>query len=254
MGKIYQIWVSIICVLGLTLMGACQKEELLVNENNVSYVQFTKDITKDSTIVCFQLYPEQPGDAEKLAQVSLEVFVTGKIQDKDLNFTVSVDESLSTYPASKCILPETCVIKKGELKGWITLNIKNSPELREATKRLILKINEAGEVREGIFYNARAILSLTDKLAKPEWWELKDQPGSQSSVDLYYLGDYSETKYKWFIEILRENDDLQFDGKDKNKLRKYSLQLKYKIEEYNEAHPEAPLSDEYGKIEIPVVG
>lgn len=56
--------------------------------------------------------------------------------------------------------------------------------------------------------------------------------------------------------MLQENDDVLFDGKDKVKLRKYSLQLKYMVEEINAGRdPDDPLRDETGAIiEIPVVG
>ena len=59
-----------------------------------------------------------------------------------------------------------------------------------------------------------------------------------------------------FLTVLQENDDVLFDGKDKVKLRKYSLQLKYKVEEINaQRDPNDPLRDEAGEIiEVPVVG
>lgn len=47
----------------------------------------------------------------KIAEVPIEVAISGKVQDKDLEFTIGIDESLSTYPASQCILPEKCILK-----------------------------------------------------------------------------------------------------------------------------------------------
>ena len=78
--------------------------------------------------------------------------------------------------------------------------------------------------------------------------------GEYSSVDQYYLGEYSKTKYRLFLKILQDNDDILFDGKDRGKLRKYALLLKYKVAEIN-ADAEEPLKDEYGNIiEVPVAG
>ena len=37
-------------------------------------------------------------------------------------------------------------------------------------------------------------------------------------------------------------------------LRKYALRLKNRIKDYNTQHPDEPMSDEYGKMEIPVAG
>lgn len=80
--------------------------------------------------------------------------------------------------------------------------------------------------------------------------------GTYSSVDQYYLGEYSKTKYRLFLKILQDNDDVLFDGKDKGKLRKYALLLKYMVAEINAGcDAEDQLKDEYGNIiEIPVAG
>ena len=69
----------------------------------------------------------------------------------------------------------------------------------------------------------------------------------------------------FFIQIVeseRQNDILEelkkdgvvFDGKDMFILRKYALRLKNRIKDYNTQHPDEPMSDEYGKMEIPVAG
>lgn len=156
---------------------------------------------------------------------------------------------------SQCILPEKCTIKHGQLLDTIYVKLKNSEDLKESTKLLVLKINEEGEVREGVVSNSRAVIAATDELIKPEWWDYKDLfDGEYSSVDQYYLGEYSKTKYRLFLKILQDNDDILFDGKDRGKLRKYALLLKYKVAEIN-ADAEEPLKDEYGNIiEVPVAG
>ena len=57
-------------------------------------------------------------------------------------------------------------------------------------------------------------------------------------------------------EFAHYNDDILFDGQDRAKLRKYSLELKYMVAEENEQRPaDDPLRDEMGEIiEIPVAG
>ena len=51
-----------------------------------------------------------------------------------------------------------------------------------------------------------------------------------------------------------KKDGVVFDGKDMFILRKYALRLKNRIKDYNTQHPDEPMSDEYGKMEIPVAG
>lgn len=246
---------GVMAYMGISLLISCQEEGLVVNGNDISYINFNKDLTKDTTRISFEIYPLEEGMDVKIAEVPVEVAIFGKIQEKDLEFTISLDENMSTLPASQCILSEKYVFKGGQLLDTIYVKIKNSPDLKTTTKYIALKINAEGEVGEGVATYSRAIIAVTDRLVKPDWWDLKDMDGEYSTVDYYYLGFYSDTKYRMFLEILRENDDELFDGKDKVKLRKYSLLLKYEVAEYNELHPDDLLRDEKGElIEVPVAG
>lgn len=58
------------------------------------------------------------------AKILLGVTISGKVQDKDLEFTVSVDPERTTLPATQYELPEKCVIKAGELTGEILVVLK----------------------------------------------------------------------------------------------------------------------------------
>lgn len=247
---------GIMVYMAISLLISCHEEGLVVNGNDVSYINFSKNLTKDTTRISFEIYPLEAGMDVKIAEVPVAVAIFGKIQDKDLDFTISLDESMSTLPASQCILPEKCVFKSGQLLDTIYVKIKNSPDLKTTTKYVVLRINAEGEVGEGLANYSRAVITVTDRLVKPDWWDFKDMyDGEYSTVDYYYLGFYSETKYRMFLEILKDNEDELFDGKDKVKLRKYSLMLKYEVAEYNELHPKDPLRDENDKlIEVPVGG
>lgn len=244
--------VMIICG-GLPFLVSCQEEGLIVNGNDVSYISFLRKMTSDTTRVCFQFYALEEGADVKVAEVPIEVTICGKVQDKDLTFTLSVDEAISTYPASQCILPEKCVFKSGQLKDTIYIKLKNSPNLLEETKRIALKINSEGEVSEGIWTNSRAIIVVTDRLFKPDWWDFKDISGGYSSVDYYYLGFYSEKKYLMFLEELQK-DDVVFDGEDKQVLRKYSLRLKNTLKRIKEETGKDVVDEKGAIITVPVAG
>lgn len=71
-------------------------------------------------------------------------------------------------------------------------------------------------------------------------------PGN--SVDWYYLGEYSEKKYQMFLDELKK-DDMVFDGKNKQILRKYSLKLKNTLKQMNEGkNMEDWVKDEKGRV------
>ena len=114
------------------------------------------------------------------------------------------------------------------LADTIYVTLKNDPSLRTQTKILALKFDEREGVRTGDRHYARALITVTDRLFKPDWWSVNDagteaDPGN--SVDWYYLGEYSETKYKMFLDELKK-DGVTFDGSNKQVLRKYALRLK----------------------------
>ena len=247
---------AIACFCCSSFFISCEEKGLMVNDNDVSYIIFAKDMTKDTTTVSFKVYNEG-----EVPEIPLEVSVYGKVQDKDLKFSVSVDEDRTTLPANLYELPTECLIEKGQLTGSVCIKLKNSEILSTNTLILALKIDEKEEVREGARQYSRAIVTVTDRLFKPSWWSVADTGGADTplnSVGEYYLGIYLEDKYKMFLDELKK-DDMVFDGKDKQVLRKYALKLKNTLKDINAeraAQGLGPLVDEKTQLEItvPVAG
>ena len=244
---------TIITICLICSFFSCEQNDLLTNANDVSYVIFDKDMTTDTTAVSFKFYDE--GEDAKIA---LGVKVYGKLQENDLTFSLGFDPVRTTLPESQFELPEKCVIKAGELKGEIIITLKNYDILKENTKLLALKVNEEGEVREGTAKFTRAIISVTDSIFKPLCWSvgnIGDVVDRFNIAEEYYLGVYSETKYLMFLDELKK-DDVVFDGKDMNILRKYSLRLKNTLKNINGDKPKDKwLRDENGVIiEVPIAG
>ena len=247
---------AIACFCCSSFFISCEEKGLMVNDNDVSYIIFAKDMTKDTTTVSFKVYNEG-----EVPEIPLEVSVYGKVQDKDLKFSVSVDEDRTTLPANLYELPTECLIEKGQLTGSVCIKLKNSEILSTNTLILALKIDEKEEVREGARQYSRAIVTVTDRLFKPSWWSVADTGVSDTpinSVEEYYLGIYLEDKYKMFLDELKK-DDMVFDGKNKQVLRKYALKLKNTLKDINAeraAQGLGPLVDEKTQLEItvPVAG
>ena len=247
---------AIACFCCSSFFISCEEKGLMVNDNDVSYIIFAKDMTKDTTTVSFKVYNEG-----EVPEIPLEVSVYGKVQDKDLKFSVSVDEDRTTLPANLYELPTECLIEKGQLTGSVCIKLKNSEILSTNTLILALKIDEKEEVREGARQYSRAIVTVTDRLFKPSWWSVADTGGADTplnSVEEYYLGIYLEDKYKMFLDELKK-DDMVFDGKNKQVLRKSALKLKNTLKDINverAAQGLGPLVDEKTQLEItvPVAG
>ena len=136
---------AIACFCCSSFFISCEEKGLMVNDNDVSYIIFAKDMTKDTTTVSFKVYNEG-----EVPEIPLEVSVYGKVQDKDLKFSVSVDEDRTTLPANLYELPTECLIEKGQLTGSVCIKLKNSEILSTNTLILALKIDEKEEVRNAL--------------------------------------------------------------------------------------------------------
>lgn len=251
--KIAYLFVGILASIGALMITSCEEKGLLVNSNDVAYLRFANNMTKDTTTVSFKTY-EEGADAK----IPIEVSISGKVQEDDLYFTVSVDESRTTLPSNLYVLPAECKIRKGLLTDVIYVTLKNDPMLQEEIKILALQINESEGIKRGDRFYSRAMISVSDRLFQPDWWlanDLGTEDNFINSVDQYYLGKYSQDKYKLFLDLLIE-DGVVFDGKNKQTLRKYALKLKNYLKTVNAGKEEKYwLRDENGNIiSVPVAG
>lgn len=250
---IYSILGTLICISSLLTLTSCEEKGLMVNSNDIAYLRFGKDMTKDTTTVSFMVYNEGED-----AVIPIEVSIRGKVQDADLPFTVSVDKSRTTLPDHLFELPTDCKIRKGLLTDIIYVTLKNDPMLKENIKVLALQVDEEEGIKQGDRSYARALISVTDKLFKPDWWRINDIGSLDSpsnSVDWYYLGEYSEKKYDMFLDELKK-DNVVFDGKDKQVLRKYALRLKNTLKDMNAGKNEEDWVKDENEviISVPVAG
>ena len=245
----YQILGTLTFVACFTFI-ACEEQGLLVNDNEVSYLRFNKDMTKDTTTVSFKVYNEGED-----AEIPIEVAISGKVQASDLSFTVSVDRERTTLPEELYDLPSACKIRKGLLLDTIYIVLKNAPVLAKETKLLALQVDEKEGLKQGTRTYSRAFIAVTDRLFKPDWWSVNDIGSADNpanSAESYYLGFFSEKKYQMFLNELKK-DNVVFDGKDKQVLRKYSLRLKNTLKKMNEGKDEKDWVKDENNLVIKVV-
>lgn len=237
-------------------LASCSEEGLLVNSNDKAYIVFDKNFTKDTTTVSFRMYKEGEN-----ARIAIPVSTFGQVQTEDLHFRVTVDESRTTLAPEYYKLPDDCVIKANQEENDIYIELMKSPEMATKTFVLALQVVEEGKVKQGTREYSRALINVTDRLFQPDWWsvnDLGDEDSPRNSVTSYYLGVYSEDKYLMFLEELKK-DDMVFDGKNKQVLRKYAIKLKNTLKNINaerETLGLGPLTDSKTgiEIEVPIAG
>lgn len=240
-------------ILLLLFCNACDEQNIEEFDNQIAFVQFFDDATKDTTFVTFKSYPD--GNAE----IPIIIKRFGRWDDEILKYRIGIDTNLSTLPLDMCDLPEDCLFDKYQEFDTLLVNLSYFDLLKDSVFQLVLRVEEDDIVKEGVLPYRRSIIRVTDKLLKPKWWTVLN--GGYAGhytfnvAEVYYLGKYSEKKYLMFIEELNK-DGAVFDGTNLSVLRIYSLRLKYRIEEYNRLHPNDMMYDEENNeyMTIPVAG
>lgn len=237
----------------LGLLYGCDERGIPVVSDDIAYLSFSEDPTKDSTVLSFVAYPSGKIEAD------IVIELRGHLLDEPREYTLSMNKEESTFPEEACVFAEKYVFPAGQTIDTIQVTFLNFDMNTEwEALRLMLKINESEKVKEGDKAYRNALYILSNRIARPTWWTVKNVGyGGKLDRNLAeesYLGLYSDDKYKMFLEELAK-DGVEFDGEDVTVLRKYSLRVKYRIEEYNNTHDEVMWDTENScPMSVPVKG
>ena len=106
-------------------------------------------------------------------------------------------------------------MKAGCVVDTCWIKFKRTEEISQVAKRLVLQLVETSDFKLGQVDCRINIVYVSNVIAKPDWWT--------STVTDSYLGDYSDKKYRLFIE---QTGKVDLDPNDANELRYYSLIFK----------------------------
>lgn len=234
------------------LLVACHQVGLKEYHSDVTYICFTKDATKDTLFFSFKVH------GTDTAEIPIAVRRMGKFSTEDLEYQIETDAGRTSLPADCYELPTRCVFRKCLTEDTLYVRLFNDPELQNVPKMLVLKIKPLFQVEEGIMANRRYFIQASDRLVRPTWWtELNGGSNGHyffNIAEQYYLGKYSELKYSLFLAELNK-DGVEFDGKDLNILRMYSLRVKRYLEDYYYENDDFLWDEENGEImTVPVAG
>lgn len=235
------------------LCSSCDEREIPVVSDDIAYLSFSQDPTQDSTVLSFVAYPS----GEIKANIVIEI--RGHLLEEPREYTLSINKEKTTFPVESCVLAGMYVFPAGQTTDTIQVTFLNFDEnTKWEPLRLALKIDESGKVKEGDKAFRNALYILSNKIARPKWWTVKnvgfDGNLTKNLAEESYLGLYSDDKYTLFLEELAK-DGVVFDGKNVTILRKYSLRVKYRIEEYNNTHTEVMWDKENAQaMSVPVKG
>lgn len=217
-------FVAVLCCLG------CEKEDIPTYSGG-DHLLFAKEL-KDSTVFSFLLYSDQ-----NEYQFPIGLLLSGNAFDSDLEYKIEADTALSTaVEGTHFRLPEKPVFRKGLLRDTCFVTLIRTPDLLTEEKRIVLMLREKSPLQIGNPEVAAAVIRVNDMIVKPSWWTIM--------VQYYYLGAYSEAKFRAFI---RATGIVDLSKASDSEIRMYALQFKYWL-------VDNPTYDNGKLITVPVAG
>lgn len=192
----------------LFIAGACKKSSILTY-NAGSYIQFSHIYT-DSSLFSFLAIPDKD-----TASVALPVQLVGNPANRDRVYKMSVVSALSTATDSNYFLPASFTLKAGQVTDTARIIVRKSAVISVHPVKLVLRLDSTSDLNVGQTEYSVSILYISNILSKPDWWN--------DYVAGYFLGDYSDKKYKLFIQVTGVAD---LDPDDDAQLRYYTIEFK----------------------------
>lgn len=193
---------------------ACAKESIPTYEkaSGERYIYFSK-AEADSSDVSFYSYPGQT-----TIEYPVVVKSTGYSTSAQ-TFSVKVLNEYTNADASDFSLPDKFTFRPQSEVDTFYVKLNYSSKLDNEKFRIVLELGETQGFKLGMTDSRVAIIWFHNNLVKPGWWT--------SSVSSYYLGPYSEAKYKLFLEVVK----VDLDGADNSLIRHYTLVFKKYLED-----------------------
>lgn len=179
----------LITLLGCWLMS-CKKDA--VDEfGETSYIYLANKLNDSSSVkpieYSFAFHPGSNKDT-----IPLLIKLIGRVSDADRSVDIAVDPSNTTALPGDYELPGPNVLRSGRAWDNIALVLHNSDRLKTGKFKLRLVLNETEFFRLGPPGNRYIDITFSDMIARPNWWN--------QDMENLFLGAYSDTKYRLFIE------------------------------------------------------
>lgn len=195
------------------IVAACAKENIPTYKevSGERYIYFAK-AEQDSSDVSFYSYPGQ-----KVIEYPIVVKSTG-YSTSEGTFSVNVLKEYTTAGDGDYSLAEKFTFRPESQVDTFYVKLNYSSKLDNEKVRIVLELDETPDFKLGMTDSRVAIIWFHNNLVKPSWWS--------SSVSSYYLGPYSDAKYKLFLEVVK----VDLDGADNSLIRHYTLVFKKYLE------------------------
>ncbi|MEG1737200.1 MAG: DUF4843 domain-containing protein [Odoribacter sp.] len=196
-------------LIGLLGMVSCNADDIDLYKSS-NYISFVNK-ESDTVVISFLLL----GNLKEY-DCPIPVRLSGMPLSNESEFSLRMNEDKTTASPKFYDFPITCFAPNQALDTFY-IKLKNFSELTYSSVVLCLELQKNVAFELGDRNYRRIYISMNDNIARPDWWT--------SSVEKYYLGDYSDKKFRRLITAAKPdlsvvNDDL---------IRGWALQLKYAL-------------------------
>ena len=193
-----RIYIILIIVM-FGLFVACENDPYLYND--VDRIWLGGSVRTDSLFYSFRLYDLDVAEAV----VNVAVHLTGLPASTDRYFTLEVVDSLTNVPAEAYQIGET-VFPANAYQTLIPVTIRRNVagvDLTSGTEnaKLTLRAVSGGDLEVGVEEADTYSIVWCDYLVEPESW---------SAIE-YYIGPFSQARYKFIIDFTGYTDFSDFE-------------------------------------------
>jgi len=208
MKRIKKIIYLLLFVGFIAAMNACSKDEIMIY-NDADYVQFINYVTDSST--CSFLASPNTNELE----YPLVVEAIGSVSSSDREYKLGVVPEYTTAPSANYRLPDRFTMKAGKVIDTCYITMIKTPQISQQAVRLTLRVEETSAFKVGQTNKSAAIIYISNVISQPAWWT--------TNIINNFLGEYSDKKYKLFIEVTGIVD---LDTANVPEMRAYTLMFK----------------------------
>lgn len=229
---------NIIILAGMAMLGlaSCSDEDFLYQDQARVRLVGPNIYTAgtDSLTFSFVTYPSDT--TTKVMDV--QVYVMGPVADRDRTANITVDATLTTATSDLYECPSTVTVPAGKAYGILPVTLKRSSAIENKDVRLYIKVAESADFGVGVNEENHLTLIWNDKISKPNNWDDLEE----------FFGSYSDTKYRFMLNNAAGITGFDADTMSWAELQSYKIKFVNALNDYNDAHPGNPLTDENGVL------
>jgi len=168
--NIYVLWL----ILSMAITSCSEDKLDSFVENDYLYFNSEEQTEVGFPLQEFSFLFEEEAVTSKNVQVPVQL--AGRFAEHDRTFNVSIVDSLTTAVegVDYALEQQNFILKANEKEGAVIVKVNLTPELDEEKLKIALKIEDGDDFSAGS--EGVLVLSITNRLLKPDWWEILHRP------------------------------------------------------------------------------